>query len=247
MSRFKERFTNGFIIGSNQAPNNVIYLQIFTKELGVITAKAKVSPKLTGKFQGKLEPLTKAMFVLYKGQTTWSIKEITNVQNTHLDLVTHPIQELIHFICKIYRQLLPEDQPLVSLFVMLEQVQQNIANHIYSTTSLIYFLAQTLDKIGILPNLKTCPGCQSEITGNATYDPTQQEIFCTNCIPNHSEQLVQINLNQRKTIYYATKINLIDFNKIQIHPNIQANSIRLLQVITANYLGKSPSLVSLPI
>lgn len=197
----------GFILKQTDYRDHAVLLSVLTKEYGRISFVAHGARKLTSKNAMNILPFTKSEFLFdYKeGKTIFRLKSANTIdlyRFVHEDLIASSATSVL---CEIVEAATfdQEDYALAARFFdALEHGLQALNQQEHSDLVLSLFLSETLQYLGIEPNVDGCAICgNTKVKGISVEDGG---FVCEKCLhEGHGQAYTQSQLRQFRLLNKA--------------------------------------------
>ncbi len=187
-----EEKQSGIVLGGINFGENDKILNVFTPELGVISAKIKGVKKAGAKLKFASEPFCFAEFIFSKtnaGRTVIGASLIDSFYPVRENLEKYFCAgTVVEFVKRFYRENISSPQIFFSVIDTLKQIAYS---EISPKTSLVSFLVSALKDAGYGLNLSTCAECGCEIEGRVFFDYRSGGFYCQKCFDGTGREVLK--------------------------------------------------------
>lgn len=179
----KTYITDGIVLNRYDVySDNDIFVVLFTKDCGKITAVAKGAKKLKSRFTATCEPFAHNRYHLYSGRNIDRIIQVYPLNS--FPYIRKDLTKISHALYLV---------ELINLFVGERIVDANIFALLLSSLHLIendcscelvarYFEINLLSMLGYLPDITACGSCGDDILkAPCSYMVQSNSFFCKKC------------------------------------------------------------------
>ncbi|MBI4199844.1 MAG: DNA repair protein RecO [Chloroflexi bacterium] len=170
-------------------------LTLLTPALGKLQVKARGVRKTASKLAGHLEPLTRSLLHLARGQT-WDT--ITGAEARESFLALKSDLALLFralYVAEVADLLSPLEEPAPPVYALLLEGMRALMAPGDLDLLLRYLEVHLLLCAGFLPEFQQCTECREEVApGRHLFSPQRGGVVCTSCgSPAHGDQPISIN------------------------------------------------------
>lgn len=227
--------TDGIVIRERFIGENDKYIDILTRELGVIEISVKGAKKIVSKNAGSTQLFCYSKFCFsQKGERYYmnSSEPVKSFYDIRLDICKFALASYFAEIIKSCVMPLDSSEPVLRLFLnclhfMTEQTRDlNLLKCIFEL--------RLCGEIGLMPDILGCSRCKEYSEGSVYFNVNEGYFICKNCIDetDNLSSFVLINQTQLHTIRY---ILLSDFDKL-FNFKVSEQQMKKVSMISEDYL-----------
>lgn len=165
----------------NDADRIVVFL---TRDRGKKRGVAKGARRLRSRFQGALEPLTRASVVYFEKESR-ELVSLNDADTERSPLAAHHPEALsyVGYLAELIDEWAPENDPNEKLFRLGAAVVEALAEDVPVEALVRYFEFWLLRLQGVYPSVTTCQRCSGSLADGARLSPAARTLVCRHCAP----------------------------------------------------------------
>ncbi len=226
--------TNGIIIRERPVGENDKYVEILTKDMGIIEVSVKGARKINSKNGSATQLLTYSKICVNKSRDRYilnSSQTLNTFYNIRLDMkklaLTAYLSDLLRFTTP------PEEGSENVLRLFLNTLYFLDKGNRDTEQLKIIFELRLMCKIGLMPQLIGCYNCYLPTDKTMYFDPYEGKLICKNCFDRDS--LGRCDIIDETMLHTIRFICLSEFEKI-FDFKISENCQKKLSPICERYL-----------
>lgn len=228
--------TNGLVIRERSSRENDKFIDILTRDLGIIEINVRGAKKITSKSSAGTQMFTYSTLCFSKKGNRYFLNSCTPVRSFYSLSQDIFIYSLACYFCE-----------LVKYTITSEQHSENVLRLLLNT---LHFLAlgkkdisllksifelRLLTEIGFMPDLVACRHCHKYSGDDMYFDCTASNIICNDClnkINKRHEHIIKINESE---LYALRYIVFTDFEKLY-NFNLSDIALKRVSFVCEHYL-----------
>lgn len=231
--------TEAFVLHRERNDQKFSSLLLFTRELGVIYAKARGLQKIGSKLAAKLEPGQEVAVDLYE-----AAENVYIVTGAELASPTLPPAEdydemqLRFLVLEILSRMLPKHEQNTLIYNFFREVLGITALQEKLPETVLIFISKVLKFLGYVENVKQCTHCGKALkdTSQIFVHTFELAFYCADCKPSHIS--TQISLPALKVFSFYLDASLETALKLKVPVNVQKELFALLLRAVSDIIGR---------
>lgn len=219
-------------------------LTVFSPGIGKLRATARGVRKSTSRLGGHLDPLTRSLLTLTRGQ---SLDTITSADSREtFPRVKSDLSRLSRaiYLIELVDLLNPLEVPSPGTYALFLEGLRTLGTNADADLTMRYLELQLLSHAGYLPQLRQCAACHSQISPRKHFFSTSAGgVLCPACHHSHSDA-ISLSLEALKVLRFISTTTMASAIQVRVKQPLHKELVVLLRALLQYTLDRELRSVS---